>query len=154
MANPTVTIETTVGTMRAEIFQDKAPATAKNFLTLVNKGFYNGTIFHRVIPGFMIQGGDPKGTGTGGPGYTIPDEFHPSLKHEGPGIFSMANSGPNTGGSQFFITVAAAPWLNGKHAIFGKLVSGQDVAEKIVNAPRDRQDRPKSPVRIEKATVD
>jgi cyclophilin family peptidyl-prolyl cis-trans isomerase len=154
MANPTVTIETTLGTLRAEIFQDKAPATAKNFLTLVNKGFYNGTIFHRVIPGFMIQGGDPKGTGTGGPGYTIPDEFHPSLKHEGPGILSMANAGPNTGGSQFFITVAAAPWLNGKHAIFGKLISGQDVAEKIVNAPRDRQDRPKSPVRIEKATVD
>jgi cyclophilin family peptidyl-prolyl cis-trans isomerase len=154
MANPTVTLQTNLGTMRAEIFQDKAPTTAKNFLSLVNKGFYNGVTFHRVIPGFMIQGGDPKGNGTGGPGYTIPDEFHPSLKHDAPGIFSMANAGPNTGGSQFFITVAPAPWLNGKHAIFGKLISGQDVAEKIVNVPRDGQDRPKTPVRIEKATVD
>jgi cyclophilin family peptidyl-prolyl cis-trans isomerase len=154
MANPTVTIQTSLGTMRAEIFQDKAPTTAKNFLTLVNKGFYNGLIFHRVIPGFMIQGGDPKGDGTGGPGYKIPDEFHPSLKHDGPGIFSMANAGPNTGGSQFFITVAPAPWLNGKHAIFGKLISGQDIAQKIVNVPRDGQDRPRSPVRIEKASVD
>jgi cyclophilin family peptidyl-prolyl cis-trans isomerase len=154
MSNPTVTLQTSMGTMRAEIFQDKAPATAKNFLTLVQKGFYNGLIFHRVIPGFMIQGGDPNGTGSGGPGYTIPDEFHPSLKHDGPGIFSMANAGPNTGGSQFFITVAPAPWLNGKHAIFGKLVSGQEVAERIVNVPRDSHDRPRTPVRIEKATVD
>ncbi|MGA7860725.1 MAG: peptidylprolyl isomerase [Thermoplasmata archaeon] len=154
MANPTVTLQTSLGTMRAEIFQDKAPATAKNFLTLVKKGYYDGVIFHRVIPGFMIQGGDPKGTGTGGPGYTIPDEFHPSLKHDSAGIFSMANAGPNTGGSQFFITAAPAPWLNGKHAIFGKLISGQDIAEKIVNVPRDRQDRPRTPVRIEKATVD
>ncbi|MFZ0830187.1 MAG: peptidylprolyl isomerase [Thermoplasmata archaeon] len=154
MSNPTVTLQTSLGTMRAEIYQDKAPATAKNFLTLVKKGFYDGLIFHRVIPGFMIQGGCPKGTGTGGPGYTIPDEFHPSLKHDSVGIFSMANAGPDTGGSQFFITVAPAPWLNGKHAIFGKLVSGQDVAEKIVGVPRDGQDRPRSPVRIEKATVD
>jgi len=154
MANPTVTLQTSLGTMRAEIFQDKAPVTAKNFLTLVQKGYYDGVIFHRVIPGFMIQGGDPKGTGTGGPGYTIPDEFHPSLRHDSAGIFSMANAGPNTGGSQFFITVAPAPWLNGKHAIFGKLISGQDVAEKIVHVPRDGQDRPRTPVRIEKATVD
>jgi cyclophilin family peptidyl-prolyl cis-trans isomerase len=154
MANPTVTIQTSLGTMRAEIFQDKAPVTAKNFLTLVNKGFYNGLIFHRVIPGFMIQGGDPKGDGTGGPGYKIPDEFHPLLKHDSPGIFSMANAGPNTGGSQFFITVAPTPWLNGKHAIFGKLLSGQDVAQKIVGVPRDGRDRPRSPVRIEKASVD
>jgi cyclophilin family peptidyl-prolyl cis-trans isomerase len=154
MANPTVTLQTSLGTMRAEIYQDKAPVTAKNFLTLVQKGFYDGLTFHRVIPGFMIQGGCPKGTGTGGPGYTIPDEFHPSLKHDGPGIFSMANAGPNTGGSQFFITVAPAPWLNGKHAIFGKLISGQDVAQKIVNVPRDGQDRPRTTVRIEKATVD
>ena len=154
MANPTVTLQTNLGTMRAEIFQDKAPATAKNFLSLVNKGFYNGLTFHRVIPGFMIQGGCPKGNGTGGPGYTIPDEFHPSLKHDTPGILSMANAGPNTGGSQFFITVAPTPWLNGKHAIFGKLISGQDVAEKIVNVPRDGQDRPRTPVRLEKASVD
>ena len=154
MANPTVTLQTSLGTMRAEIFQDKAPVTSKNFLTLVRKGFYDGLTFHRVIPGFMIQGGCPKGNGTGGPGYTIPDEFHPSLKHDSPGIFSMANAGPNTGGSQFFITVAPTPWLNGKHAIFGKLISGQDVAQKIVSVPRDGQDRPRSPVRIEKATVD
>jgi len=154
MANPTVTLQTSLGTMRAEIFQDKAPVTAKNFLTLVQKGYYDGVIFHRVIPGFMIQGGDPKGTGTGGPGYTIPDEFHPSLRHDSAGIFSMANAGPNTGGSQFFITVAPAPWLNGKHAIFGKLISGQDVAEKIVHVPRDGRDRTRTPVRIEKATVD
>jgi cyclophilin family peptidyl-prolyl cis-trans isomerase len=154
MANPTVTFQTSLGTMRAEIFEDKAPATAKNFLTLVQKGFYNGLIFHRVIPGFMIQGGCPQGTGTGGPGYTIRDEFHPSLRHDGPGILSMANAGPNTGGSQFFITVAPTPWLNGKHAIFGKLIGGQDVAEKIVNVPRDRQDRPRSPVKIEKISVD
>ncbi len=154
MANPTVTLQTSLGTMRAEIFQDKAPVTSKNFLTLVRKGFYDGLTFHRVIPGFMIQGGCPKGDGTGGPGYTIPDEFHPLLKHDGPGIFSMANAGPNTGGSQFFITVAPAPWLNGKHSIFGKLISGQDVAEKIVNVPRDGRDRPRTPVRVEKATVD
>jgi cyclophilin family peptidyl-prolyl cis-trans isomerase len=154
MANPTVTLQTSLGTMRAEIFQDKAPATAKNFLSLVEKGFYNGTTFHRVIPGFMIQGGDPTGTGRGGPGYTIPDEFHPGLKHDTLGIFSMANSGPNSGGSQFFITVAPTPWLNGKHAIFGKLVSGQDVAEKIANVERDRQDRPRTAVRIEKVTAD
>jgi cyclophilin family peptidyl-prolyl cis-trans isomerase len=154
MANPTVTLQTSLGTMRAEIFEDKAPVTSKNFLTLVRKGFYDGLTFHRVIPGFMIQGGCPQGNGTGGPGYTIRDEFHPLLKHDSPGIFSMANAGPNTGGSQFFITVAPAPWLNGKHAIFGKLISGQDVAQKIVGVPRDGQDRPRSPVRIEKATVD
>lgn len=154
MANPTVTLETSLGTMRAEIFEDKAPVTAQNFLTLVKKGFYNGLIFHRVIPGFMIQGGCPNGTGTGGPGYTIRDEFHPSLKHDALGILSMANAGPNTGGSQFFITVAPTPWLNGKHAIFGKLIAGQDVAEKIANVPRDSRDKPRTPVRLERATVD
>lgn len=154
MPNPTVTFQTSLGTMRAEIFEDRAPVTARNFLTLVRKGFYDGLIFHRVIPGFMIQSGCPKGDGTGGPGYTIPDEFHPSLQHNGPGILSMANAGPNTGGSQFFITVAPTPWLNGKHAIFGKLLSGQDVAEKIAHVPRDGRDRPRTPVRIEKATAD
>ena len=154
MTNPTVTLQTTHGTMRAEIFQDKAPATAKNFLTLVQKGYYNGLTFHRVIPGFMIQTGCPEGTGRGGPGYTIPDEFHPSLRHDGSGIFSMANAGPNTGGSQFFITLAATPWLNGKHAIFGKLLSGQDVAQKIAGVPRDGQDRPRTPIRIERVTTD
>ncbi|MCI4353310.1 MAG: peptidylprolyl isomerase [Thermoplasmata archaeon] len=154
MANPTVTFQTTQGTMRAEIFQDKAPATAKNFLSLIQKGYYNGLTFHRVIPGFMIQGGCPEGTGRGGPGYTIPDEFHPSLRHDGTGIFSMANAGPNTGGSQFFITLAPTPWLNGKHAIFGKLISGQEVVQKIAGVARDGQDRPRTPIRIEKASVD
>lgn len=154
MANPTVTFQTSLGTMRAEIFLDKVPVTAQNFLTLVKKGFYDGLIFHRVIPGFMIQAGCPNGTGTGGPGYAIRDEFHPSLRHDGPGILSMANAGPNTGGSQFFITVAPAPWLNGKHAIFGRLLSGEDVAEKIVSVPRDGRDRPRTPVRIERITVD
>jgi peptidyl-prolyl cis-trans isomerase A (cyclophilin A) len=153
MANPIVTLQTNQGTIRAEIFEDKAPQTAKNFLTLVNKGFYNGLTFHRVIPGFMVQGGDPAGNGTGGPGYTIPDEFHPTLKHSGAGIFSMANAGPNTGGSQFFITLAATPWLDRKHAIFGRVVSGQEVLEKIGGVARDSNDRPKSPVKIEKITV-
>jgi cyclophilin family peptidyl-prolyl cis-trans isomerase len=153
MANPIVTLQTNQGTIRAEIFEDKAPQTAKNFLTLVNKGFYNGLTFHRVIPGFMIQGGDPAGNGTGGPGYTIPDEFHPTLKHSAAGIFSMANAGPNTGGSQFFITLAATPWLDRKHAIFGRVVSGQEVLEKIGGVARDSNDRPKSPVKIEKVTV-
>jgi cyclophilin family peptidyl-prolyl cis-trans isomerase len=153
MANPTVTLKTNQGSITAEIFEDRAPKTAGNFLTLVRKGFYNGLTFHRIIPGFMIQGGDPVGDGTGGPGYTIPDEFHPTLKHSSAGILSMANAGPNTGGSQFFITLAPTGWLDGKHAIFGRVVKGQDVVEKIAQAPRDRNDRPKSEVRIESATV-
>ena len=153
MANAMVTLHTTLGDIQAEIFEDKVPKTAANFLGLVRKGFYNGTTFHRVIPGFMIQGGDPKGDGTGGPGYEIPDEFHPALKHTGPGIFSMANAGPNTGGSQFFITLAATSWLDGKHAIFGKVVRGQDVVEKIGTVARDGRDRPKTPVKITSASV-
>jgi cyclophilin family peptidyl-prolyl cis-trans isomerase len=153
MANPTVTLDTTAGAIRLEIFQDKAPKTSKNFLDLVQKGFYNGLTFHRVIPGFMVQGGCPKGDGTGGPGYEIPDEFHPLLRHTGPGIVSMANAGPNTGGSQFFITLAATGWLDGKHAIFGKVVGGQDVVDQIAAAPRDRSDRPKTTVTIRSAKV-
>jgi cyclophilin family peptidyl-prolyl cis-trans isomerase len=153
MANPVVTFDTTMGPIRIEVFEDKAPKTAKNFLDLTKKGFYNGLTFHRVIPGFMIQGGCPKGDGTGGPGYEIPDEFHPTLKHTGPGILSMANAGPNTGGSQFFITLAATSWLDGKHAIFGKVVQGQDVVDKIAGVPRDRSDRPKTPVTIRTAKV-
>ncbi len=153
MANPTVTLKTSLGDIRVEIFEDKAPKTAANFLSLVRKGFYDNTTFHRVIPGFMIQGGDPKGDGTGGPGYQIPDEFHPALKHSGPGILSMANAGPNTGGSQFFITLAATNWLDGKHAIFGRVVSGQDVTERIAKVPRGAADRPTTPVRLTSATV-
>ena len=153
MANPTVTLTTTLGDVRIEIFEDKVPKTAANFLTLVRKGFYNGLTFHRVIPGFMIQGGCPRGDGSGGPGYEIPDEFHASLRHSGPGILSMANAGPNTGGSQFFITLAATSWLDGKHAIFGRVTSGQDVVEKIAKVPRDGQDRPRTPVKILSATA-
>lgn len=153
MPNPIVTFDTTLGPIRLEIFQDKAPKTAKNFLDLTQKGYYNGLTFHRVIPGFMIQGGCPKGDGTGGPGYTIPDEFHPTLKHSGPGIVSMANAGPNTGGSQFFITLAATGWLDGKHAIFGKVVGGQETVDKIAGLPRDRSDRPQTAVTIRTATV-
>jgi cyclophilin family peptidyl-prolyl cis-trans isomerase len=148
MANPTVTFRTTQGDIRLELFRDRAPKTVENFVTLAKKGFYNGLLFHRVIPGFMIQGGCPKGDGTGGPGYAIPDEFHPTLRHDGPGVLSMANAGPNTGGSQFFITLAATPWLDKKHAIFGRVRGGQDVVEKIAGVPRDSNDRPRAPVRI------
>lgn len=153
MPNPTVTLQTNVGDIQLEIFADRAPKTAENFLSLVRKGFYNGTTFHRVIPGFMIQGGDPKGDGTGGPGYEIKDEFHPQLKHSGPGIVSMANAGPNTGGSQFFITLAATGWLDGKHAVFGKVSRGQDVVERIAQLPRDARDKPRSTITVKSATV-
>ncbi len=153
MANPTATIRTTLGDMKIELFRDRAPKTVENFVTLTRKGFYNGLTFHRVIPGFMIQGGDPKGDGTGDPGYEIKDEFHPTLRHDGPGVLSMANRGPNTGGSQFFITLAATTWLDGKHAVFGKVRSGQDVVEKIAAVPRDKSDRPTSPVRIVEVTI-
>ncbi len=110
-------------------------------------------IFHRVIKGFMIQGGDPKGTGTGGPGYVIPDEFHPELKHDGAGVLSMANAGPNTGGSQFFITLAATSWLDGKHAVFGKVVDGMDIIEAIGVTPTAPGDRPKTNVVMEKVKI-
>ena len=153
MADPVVTLETTLGPISLEIFESKAPKTSANFLGLVRKGFYNGLAFHRVIPGFMIQGGDPKGDGTGGPGYEIPDEFHPLLRHSSAGIVSMANAGPNTGGSQFFITLAATPWLDRKHAIFGRVIHGQDVVEKIAGVQRDGNDRPVNAVRITKAVV-
>lgn len=138
--------ETSMGTFDAKLFVDKAPLTTKNFIDLANKGFYNGTIFHRVIPNFMIQAGDPTGTGRGGPGYTIYDEFGPGLKHDGNGVLSMANAGPNTGGSQFFITVAPTPWLDGKHAIFGRIVKGYDVVEAISKVPRNNQDKPSQDV--------
>lgn len=153
MANHTVTIETNHGTITAEIFSDAAPKTAGNFIDLVNKGYYDGIIFHRVIEGFMLQGGDPTGTGTGGPGYTIPDEFGEGLAHTEPGVFSMANSGPNSGGSQFFITLAATPWLDGKHAIFGKVTSGMDIVQSIGKTATGMQDRPVEDVVMEKVTV-
>ena len=153
MANPTVTFETNVGTFTAEMFEDVAPKTAGNFLKLVREGYYDGIIFHRVISGFMIQGGDPTGTGTGGPGYEIPDEFAPGLAHTQKGTFSMANSGPNTGGSQFFITLAATPWLDAKHAIFGRVTTGLDIVDKIGGVDTNPGDRPREDVVMEKVTV-
>ena len=140
--NTTVIIETTMGSMTFTLFDDKAPVTTTNFKTLTNKKFYDGVIFHRVIKNFMIQGGDPTGTGMGGPGYTIKDEFHAQLKHDKKGILSMANSGPNTGGSQFFITLTPTPWLDGKHAVFGEVTDGIDVLEKIGTVATDDNDRP------------
>jgi len=152
MANKTVTIETTHGTFQVELFEDRAPKTTANFLSLAKKGFYDGVGFHRVIAQFMIQGGCPKGTGMGGPGYAIPDEFHPELKHGGEGILSMANAGPNTGGSQFFITLVPTPWLDGRHAVFGKVISGMDVIREIGSAPTDGRDRPVQDVVMKKVT--
>ena len=146
MANPIAVFETNQGTFEVELFEDKAPITVKNFTDLAEKGFYDGLIFHRVIDGFMIQGGDPNGTGTGGPGYTIPDEFGEGLKHDSEGVLSMANAGPNTGGSQFFITLAPTPWLDGHHAIFGKVVKGMDVVRAIGKVDTDFQDKPLSKV--------
>jgi peptidyl-prolyl cis-trans isomerase A (cyclophilin A) len=154
MANRTATFDTTAGTFKIELYEDKAPITTKNFVDLANKGFYNGTVFHRVIDGFMIQGGDPQGTGRGGPGYTIKDEFHKDLKHTGPGILSMANAGPNTGGSQFFITLAATPWLDNKHAVFGEVKEGLDVVQKIGSTRTGPGDRPVQEQKINRITVE
>jgi peptidyl-prolyl cis-trans isomerase B (cyclophilin B) len=125
------TFDTDKGVIRIELFDDKTPNTVANFEKLCEKNFYDGLTFHRVIPDFMIQGGCPEGTGTGGPGYRFEDEFHPELKHDGPGILSMANAGPNTNGSQFFITHVATPHLNGKHSVFGKVIEGQEVVDAI-----------------------
>lgn len=151
--NRKIKFTTNKGVFVAEMFEDKAPLTTKNFIELVEKGFYDGIIFHRVIDGFMIQGGDPTGTGMGGPGYKIKDEFGEGLKHDDEGILSMANAGPNTGGSQFFITLAPTPWLNGHHAIFGKVVEGMDVVRLIGVVPTDFRDRPREAVTMEKAEV-
>ncbi len=127
----TATIETNKGTIRLELFAAQVPKTVANFEKLAGDGFYNGLKFHRVIPDFMVQTGCPQGTGTGGPGYKFADEFHKELKHDGPGVLSMANSGPGTNGSQFFITHVATPWLDGKHSVFGKVLDGMDVVNAI-----------------------
>lgn len=149
MANRTAKFSTNHGDFSIELFEDRAPATTKNFIDLVEKGFYDGLTFHRIIDSFMIQGGCPQGTGTGGPGYKIKDEFHPELTHDGPGVLSMANAGPNSGGSQFFITLIATPWLDNKHAVFGKVVRGMDVVEKIGKLRTDASDRPAEPVTMD-----
>jgi cyclophilin family peptidyl-prolyl cis-trans isomerase len=125
------TFKTTQGEFEVQLYGDMVPLTVENFVNLANAGFYNGTTFHRVIPGFMVQGGDPTGTGTGGPGYRFADEFHRSLRHDSAGILSMANAGPNTNGSQFFITHGPTPHLDGRHAVFGKVVKGMDVVLSI-----------------------
>ena len=125
------TIETNKGTIRLRLEDEKAPKTVENFEKLAKQGFYDGLKFHRVIEDFMIQTGCPQGTGTGGPGYKFADEFHKELKHNGPGVLSMANAGPNTNGSQFFITHVATPWLDGKHSVFGRVLEGQDVVDSI-----------------------
>ena len=127
----TATIETNKGNIQLELYADKAPKTVANFEKLAGQGFYNGLKFHRVIADFMVQTGCPQGTGTGGPGYKFADEFHPDLTHSGPGVLSMANAGPNTNGSQFFITHVATPWLDGKHSVFGQVTKGQDVVNAI-----------------------
>ena len=160
--------ETTLGTFKIKLFHDKAPKTVDNFVGLaegtlewtdpktqkkVKKPFYDGLKFHRVIDGFMIQGGCPLGNGTGDPGYRFNDEFAPGLKHDKPGMLSMANAGPNTNGSQFFVTVAATPWLDGRHAIFGEVVEGMDIVYKIAQAKTLPGDRPAEDILVKKVTI-
>ena len=137
------TIVTEKGDIVLELYAGRVPNTVNNFVFLAREGFYDNTTFHRVLPGFMAQGGDPTGTGMGGPGYTVPDEFDPTLRHDGVGMLSMANSGPNTNGSQFFITYDAAPWLDDRHAVFGRVIEGLDVLQGLT--PRDPQQNPGVP---------
>ena len=147
-ANPTAIIETTNGKIIVELYSDKAPKTVANFVKLAESGFYNGIIFHRVIPRFMVQTGDPDGTGRGGPGYQFEDEFHPELKHSSSGMLSMANAGPNTNGSQFFIIQRkeGTDWLEGKHTTFGRVTSGMRVVDKITTVALGSNDMPLDPV--------
>jgi len=147
------TMETNHGTIEIELFDDDAPKTVENFKKLAGDGFYNGVIFHRVIPDFMIRGGDPTGTGSGGPGYQFEDEFNEHKVERG--ALAMANAGPNTNGSQFFIVTAdACPWLDGKHTVFGKVTSGLDVADTISNLDTGANDKPRDEVRIESVRLD
>ena len=160
MSNPIVTIEMEDGgIIKAELYPEIAPNTVNNFISLINKGFYNGVIFHRVIPGFMIQGGDPTGTGMGGPGYSIKGEFtmnrfQNNLKHDR-GVLSMARTmAPNSAGSQFFIMHENSPHLDGQYASFGKVIEGMDVVDAIANTRTDRADKPKTPQVMKNVTVD
>lgn len=156
MAETIVVFETNQGNIELKLMPDIAPKTCENFTKLVEKGYYNGLIFHRVIKGFMIQGGDPTGTGIGGEsiwGKPFEDEVTPVVKFDAPGILAMANAGPNTNGSQFFITCAATPWLNMRHTIFGEVVSGLDVVQKIENVPVGAEDRPISQQKINRAYI-
>jgi peptidyl-prolyl cis-trans isomerase A (cyclophilin A) len=161
---------TSEGNFTARLFEEEAPKTTANFAGLAdgskqwtdprsgkktNDKYYDGTVFHRVIADFMIQGGDPLGQGTGGPGYTFADEFSPKLRHDRPGLLSMANRGPNTGGGQFFITLVPTPWLDNKHAIFGEIVEGMDVVESIGRTPTSKpSDRPAKPITIQTVTIE
>lgn len=147
--NTLVTIKTSKGDIDVMLFDERAPITVNNFLSLADQNFYDDVIFHRIIEGFMIQGGDPTGTGTGGPGYQIEDEFHPELRHNSSGILSMANAGPNTGGSQFFITLDATPWLDDRHAVFGRVIDGMDVVNTLGSVDTDSADRPLENIFIE-----
>lgn len=146
--------ETTLGNFTVELFEAQTPNTVGNFVKLAEKNFYDGVIFHRVIDGFMIQGGDPTGTGRGGPGYQFADEIHPQLKHSGEGMLSMANAGPNTNGSQFFITLVPTPHLDGRHTVFGKVVEGMDVVKKIGKTPTARGDRPITDVTMKSVRIE
>ena len=166
----TAILHTNHGDIRINLFGDHAPKTVANYVglatgtkeyadpqtgRLTTGKFYDGLIFHRIIEGFMIQGGDPLGQGTGGPGYTFADEFHPKLKHDKPGILSMANRGPNTNGGQFFITLAPTPWLDNKHSVFGEIVEGMDVVKKIGGTATSKpNDRPLSPITIQSVTIE
>ncbi len=152
----TVVLETNKGKIEIKLMPDVAPKACENFTKLVEKGYYDGTIFHRVIKGFMIQGGDPTGTGRGGEsiwGKPFNDEFSPNVQFDKPGLLAMANAGPNTNGSQFFITTVPTPWLNMKHTIFGEVTSGYDIVQKIENSETDAMDKPVKEVKIIKAYI-
>ena len=148
-----VVLVTSLGDITLELEPEKAPITVENFLNYVDSGFYDGTVFHRVIPNFMIQGGDPLGNGTGDPGYKFEDEFKSALTFDKVGLLAMANAGPATNGSQFFITVAKTPWLNNKHTIFGEVISGYDVVEKISKVATGAANRPNKDVVLTKVIV-